>query len=93
VRDRYAASPLARWLLPSNGLGVNHTENTAPVFLKVCLFQRVYQATGFSSKSVTLNHNKLLLQMINSHFLTTLHSKTDIPVVLKQNSGLNLRGS
>jgi hypothetical protein len=27
-RDRYPASPLARWILLSNGLGANHIENT-----------------------------------------------------------------
>jgi hypothetical protein len=32
-RDRYTASLLALWLLPSNGLGPNHIENTAPVLL------------------------------------------------------------
>jgi hypothetical protein len=47
-RDRYPASPLARWLLPSNGLDANHIENTAPVILAACLFERVYLATGFS---------------------------------------------
>jgi hypothetical protein len=47
-RDRYPASPLARCLLPRNGLGANHIENTAPVLLAVCLFERVYLATGFS---------------------------------------------
>jgi hypothetical protein len=47
-RDRYPASPLARWLLPSNGLGAKHIENIAPVFLAKCLFERVYLATGFS---------------------------------------------
>jgi hypothetical protein len=45
-RECYAASPLARWLLPSNGLGANHIENTAPVLLAACLFERVYIATG-----------------------------------------------
>jgi hypothetical protein len=28
-RDRYPASPLTRWLLPSNGLGIGPTENTS----------------------------------------------------------------
>jgi hypothetical protein len=40
-RDRYPASPLARWLLPSNGLGTNYIENNAPVLLATCLFERV----------------------------------------------------
>jgi hypothetical protein len=34
--------------MPSNGLGVNHIENIAPVFLAACLFEGVYLATGFS---------------------------------------------
>jgi hypothetical protein len=46
-RDRYPASTLARWLLPSNGFGANHMENTAPVFLAACLFERVYVETVF----------------------------------------------
>jgi hypothetical protein len=48
-RVRNTDNPLARWLLPSNGLGANHIENTTPVFLAACLFGRVYLATGFSS--------------------------------------------
>jgi hypothetical protein len=51
-RDRYPASPLARWLLPSNGLGANHIENTAPVLLAACLFERVYLDKGFSGSTV-----------------------------------------
>jgi hypothetical protein len=47
-RDRYPASPLARWLLPGNDLSANRIENTAPVMLAACLFERVYLATGFS---------------------------------------------
>jgi hypothetical protein len=47
-RDRYPSSPLARCLLPTNGLGVNHTENTAPVLLAACLFESVYLGTGIS---------------------------------------------
>jgi hypothetical protein len=35
-RDRYPASSLARWLLPSNG----------PVLLAACLLERVYLAAG-----------------------------------------------
>jgi hypothetical protein len=50
--DRYPASPLARWLLPSNGLDANHIEDTAPVFLTACLFERVYLTTGFSGSIV-----------------------------------------
>jgi hypothetical protein len=45
-RDRYQASPLARWLLPSSRLGANHVENTVPVLSIACLFGRVYLATG-----------------------------------------------
>jgi hypothetical protein len=45
-RDRCPASPLARWLLPSNALGANHIENTAPLLLAACLFERVYLAMG-----------------------------------------------
>jgi hypothetical protein len=48
-RDHYPASPLARWLLPSNGLDANHIENTASVLSAACSFERVYLATGFSS--------------------------------------------
>jgi hypothetical protein len=47
-RDRYPASPLARWLLPSIVLDVNHIENIAPVLLASCLLERVSLATGFS---------------------------------------------
>jgi hypothetical protein len=47
-RDRYPASPLALWLLPSNTLGANHIKNTAPVYLAACLFERVCLATGSS---------------------------------------------
>jgi hypothetical protein len=47
-RDRYPASSLARCLLPSNGLGANHIENTLPVLLAACLFESVYLATGAS---------------------------------------------
>jgi hypothetical protein len=35
--DRYPASPVAHWLMPSNGLDTDHVENTAPVLLAVCL--------------------------------------------------------
>jgi hypothetical protein len=37
---------LALWLLLSNGLDANNMENTAPVLLGACLFERVYLATG-----------------------------------------------
>jgi hypothetical protein len=47
-RDHYPASPLARCLLLSNGLGVNYIEVTASVFMPACLFDSVYIATGFS---------------------------------------------
>jgi hypothetical protein len=47
-RDCYPASPLARWLLISNGLCANHIEYTAAVLLTACLFERVYLATSFS---------------------------------------------
>jgi hypothetical protein len=47
-RDSYPASPLARYLLPSNALGANHVENTAPVLLAACLFESVYPETGVS---------------------------------------------
>jgi hypothetical protein len=30
-----------------NSLGANHIENTAPISLTACLFNRVYLATGF----------------------------------------------
>jgi hypothetical protein len=51
ARDRYPARPVAHWLLPSNGLGANYIENTAPVLLAACLFERVYLATGFSDST------------------------------------------
>jgi hypothetical protein len=46
--DHYPASPLVCWRLPSNRLGANYIENTAPVLLAACLFACVYLATGFS---------------------------------------------
>jgi hypothetical protein len=48
TRDRYPASPLARRLIRSNSLDVNHIENIVPVLLAACLFERVYLVTGFS---------------------------------------------
>jgi hypothetical protein len=45
--DRYTASPLTLWLLPSNDLGANHIESSAPVLLAACFFERVYLARGF----------------------------------------------
>jgi hypothetical protein len=54
-RDRYPASLLARWMLPSNGLGANHIGNTAPVLLLACLFQRVYLATEVSGSIAWTN--------------------------------------
>jgi hypothetical protein len=49
--DHYPARPLARWLLPRNGLGANYIENTAPILFAACLFERVYLATGFSDST------------------------------------------
>jgi hypothetical protein len=46
--DRYPARSFARWLLPSNCLGANHIENTTPVLLAACSFERVYLAKGVS---------------------------------------------
>jgi hypothetical protein len=60
-RDRYPASPLALWLLPSNVLGGNHTENTAPVFLAVCL-----PSNGF------LWLHSLMLQANSSQYISTV---------------------
>jgi hypothetical protein len=45
-RDRFPASPLERWLLPSDGLGANHKENTISVLLAACLFERVLPRKG-----------------------------------------------
>jgi hypothetical protein len=42
------STPLARWLLSSNGPDANDIENTTPVLLAAYLFERAYLARGFS---------------------------------------------